>query len=120
LITAQDKVCFYGAFTEETPNKYELIKTKLKNPKISITGLVLTVFLVCTMLVYFYSQVYAIGIQLNRLEKEVALLRIEKNDLESSLNKLSTIESIEHLAINKFGMVKPEVNNIIVHEIQPK
>jgi len=85
-----------------------------------LSGLILAGFLAGLVVTYYYSQVLALGYKINRLEKELALLRVENHDLDEEIRRLASLERVEYLAVNKLGMVKPDSSNILVVAVAGK
>jgi len=115
LIVAQDKTGYRGfSDMDPRPEKTRRRRFVQKSPVPALSGLVLVCFLVGVLITYYFSQVLTLGYQITKLEKELTLLRVENNSLDEEIHKLSSLERVEYLAVNKLGMVKPANNNIMV------
>ncbi|MBC7106254.1 MAG: septum formation initiator family protein [Firmicutes bacterium] len=75
--------------------------------KLMITGLVFLAFLLGVLLVFYYSQVSAVGKQLTELEAELVALRAESEHLEATISGYSSLGRLEQLARDHLGMVEP-------------
>jgi cell division protein FtsB len=115
LIVAQEKTGYYR-LSEDTPRTKNFSRGKLlpKRPRLALLGLVLAGFLVGVSITVYCSQIITLGYQITRLEKELALLRIDNHSLDEEVQRMTSLERVESLAVNKLGMVKPDVNNILV------
>jgi len=82
--------------------------------KLMLTGLVAAGFAVGVMVIYYYAQVFTLGYQIQSLKKELALLRVENYHLSENIYRLSSLDRVEHLALNRLGMVSPDNSNILV------
>lgn len=85
-----------------------------KGHKLMLTGLIVAGFLVGCLITYYCSQLFTLGYEISSLNRELAALRVENNNLSEEIQRLSSLDRIEYLAIHKLNMVKPEVNNILV------
>ncbi|MCL6636062.1 MAG: septum formation initiator family protein [Peptococcaceae bacterium] len=82
--------------------------------RLVLVVMVLAGFLVGVLITYYYSRVFALGYQISRLEKELALLRVENHSLDEEIHRLASLDRVEFLAVNKLGMVKPDSSNVLV------
>jgi len=115
LIVAREKTGYYRfSIAAPGPKKIRKIKSVSGGARLALTSLILACFMVGVLITYYYSQVFALGYQINRLQRELAVLRVENHNLEEEVRRLTSLERVEYLAINKLGMVKPDSNNILV------
>ncbi|OPY57715.1 MAG: Cell division protein FtsL [Pelotomaculum sp. PtaU1.Bin035] len=115
MIVAQEKTGYYGIPDEELQlKKTPRCKTVFKGQKLAFTGFIVAGFLAGILITYYCSQLFALGYQICRLNKELAVLRIENYSLDEEIQRLVTLDRIESLAINKLKMVKPDANNVLV------
>ena len=82
--------------------------------------MVLAGFLLSVLIIYSHSQVSNLGYQISRLEKELALLRVENHDLEGEVQRLASLDRIERIAVERLGMVKPDSDNVLIVELAGK
>lgn len=121
MIVAQDKTGYYGLSVESPrPRKAHRRKTMRRGPRMALTGLVLTVFLVGMLITYYFAQVQALGYEISRLDKELSVLRVENHNLDEEVHRLVSLDRVESLAIGKLGMVKPDSNNVLVVAVAGK
>lgn len=115
MIVAQEKTGYYR-LSDDAPRPKKTSRGKLlpKSPRLALIGLVLAGFLVGVSITVYCSQIITLGYQITRLEKELALLRIENQSLDEEVHRMTSLERVESQAVNKLGMVKPDVNNILV------
>ncbi len=115
MIVAQEKTGYYR-LSEDAPRPKKIAWGKLfpKNHRLALIGLVFAGFLVGVSITVYCSQVIALGYQITRLEKELALLRIENHSLDNEIKRMTSLERVEYVAVNKLGMVKPDENNILI------
>lgn len=114
MIVAQEKTGYYKLSEDAPPKKKSKVKAAPKRPRLAIIGLVLAGFLTGVMITVYCSQVITLGYQITRLEKELALLRVENHDLAEEVHKMTSLERVEAIAVGKLGMVKPDNNNVLV------
>jgi len=114
LIIAREKTGHYGFF-DELPRSKERRRYRptFKSCKIALTGLVMAVFFAGILITYYYSQLFALGYQISRLNKELDILRVENHNLDEEIQQLAALDRIESLAVHKLNMVKPDANNIM-------
>jgi cell division protein FtsL len=121
LIVAQDKTGFYGLSADHPrPRKNRKLKYSSMGPKILMTGLVLFGFALGIMITYFHARMFTLGYQIDNLQEELALLRVENHDLDERVQQLSSLERVETLAVNKLGMVKPDSSNVLLLAVDTK
>lgn len=115
MIVAQEKTGYYR-LPEDVPRPKKTSRKKLyrKNHRLALIGLVFASFLVGVAITVYCSQIIALGYQITRLEKELALLRIENHSLDEEIQQMTSLGRVEFLAVNKLGMIKPDNNNILV------
>lgn len=115
MIVAQEKTGYYGLSREAARHK-KIRRRKIMpvGRRIALTAMILAGFLIGVSITYYYSQVFALGYRLGCLEKELAILRVENNNLDGEVQRLASLDRVESLAINKLGMVKPDSNNVLV------
>ncbi|MDD4169883.1 MAG: septum formation initiator family protein [Desulfotomaculaceae bacterium] len=119
MIVAREKTShnkFFGQLSQQFPRKakrrtHELV---FKGHKLKLTGLIVAGFLVGLLITYYFSQLFTLGYQISALNKELAVLRVENNNLTEEIQRLGSLDQIEYHATHKLNMVKPEVNNILV------
>lgn len=114
MIVAQEKTGYYKLSEEALPKKKSRQKASPKRPRLALIGLVLAGFLTGVMITVYCSQVITLGYQITRLEKELAVLRIENHNLDEEVQKMTSLERIESLAVGKLGMVKPDNSKTLV------
>jgi cell division protein FtsL len=114
MIVAQEKTGYYKLSEDAPPKKKSKVKAAPKRPRLAIIGLVLAGLLTGVMITVYCSQVITLGYQITRLEKELALLRVENHNLAEEVQKMTSLERIENIAVGKLGMVKPDNKNVLV------
>ena len=114
MIVAQEKTGYYRPEEPPPPKKEPRKKVFRKNHRLALIGLVIAGFLVGVAITVFCAQTIALGYQITHLEEELALLRVENNSLDQEIQRLTSLERIEYLAANELGMIKPDVNNVLV------
>lgn len=115
MLVAQEKTGHCGFSTGASRSgKKRRRKTMPGKYKLMLTGLVLAGLLTGILVIYYYSQVFALGYRIHCLKKELALLRVENHHLAEEIYRLSSLDRVEYLAINKLGMVRPDNSNILV------
>jgi len=115
LIVAQEKTGSYGFFDESfRTKKTRRRKAVFNSDKLALTGLVLAGFLVGMLITYYYAQLFTLGYQITRLNKELAALRLENHSLDEEIQRLANLDNIQSLAVHKLKMVKPDANNVLV------
>jgi cell division protein FtsL len=121
LILAQEKTGYYGMSMEKPGRKRAIrLKDLTRGGRIALTGMVLAGFLLSVLIIYSHSQVSNLGYQISRLEKELALLRVENHDLEGEVQRLASLDRIERIAVERLGMVKPDSDNVLIVELAGK
>lgn len=55
-----------------------------------------------------YAAIAKINFEISRLDKDLAELRAENERLEIQISRLTSLERIEEIAMNKLGMKKPQ------------
>jgi len=86
----------------------------LRRERLALTGMVLVFFCTCVIIAFYYTQVLITGYRLSSAKKELAQLRKESHDLYTKVQKLSSLENIERIAVHKLGMVKPQNDRVVV------
>ena len=81
-----------------------------------LLGLVPLCFICCVAIIYCHTQIINIGQQINFAQQDLGLLRVESNDLYAQVNRLTSLENIEKIAINRIGMVKLPVEQVLFVE----
>jgi len=115
LIVAQEKTGYYRLPGEAPPLKKISRKKILRgNHRLVLIGLVFAGFLVGVAITVYSSQINTLGYQIAQLERELAQLRKENNSLNEEIQQMTSLGRIEYLAVNKLGMIKPDVNNTLV------
>lgn len=114
MIVAQEKTGYYKLSEDAPPKKKSKVKAAPKRPRLAIIGLVLAGFLTGVMITVYCSQVITLGYQITRLEKELALLRVENHNLAEEVQNMTSLERVEAIAVGKLGMVKPDNKNVLV------
>jgi len=118
LILAQEKTGSYGMSMEDPGRKRAIrLKDLTRGRRIALTGMVLAGFLLGVLITYCHSQVSTLGYQISRLDKELAMLRVENHDLEGEVQRLASLDRVERIAIEKLGMVKPDSDNVLIVEL---
>ncbi|HHU87212.1 MAG: cell division protein FtsL [Pelotomaculaceae bacterium] len=121
MILAQEKTGYYGMSMEKPGRKRAIrLKDLTRGGRIALTGMVLAGFLLSVLIIYSHSQVSNLGYQISRLEKELALLRVENHDLEGEVQRLASLDRIERIAVERLGMVKPDSDNVLIVELAGK
>ncbi len=122
MIVAQEKTgcCKELPGRVSRPRKIRRNKPVPGSSKLALTGMVAAFFLVGMLITYYYSQVLALGYQIGRLEQKIAVLRVENNNIDGEVQRLVSLESIESMAVNKLGMVKPASNDVLVVAVAGK
>ena len=115
MIVAQEKTGYYK-LSEDAPRPKRILWRKAfrSNHRLVLIGLVLAGFLVGVSITVYCSQVITLGYQITRLENELAVLRVENHDLDQEIQRMTSLERVEYLAVNKLGMVRPDESNILV------
>lgn len=115
MIVAREKTGSYGFFDESFQSrKTRRRRAVFKSEKLALTGFVLAIFFVGVFITYYCSQLFTLGYQINRLNKELAALRVENHGLDEEIQQLVNLDNIEYLAVHKLNMVKPDANNFLV------
>lgn len=122
MIVAQEKTGYFKLSEDAPrPKKFSWKKKSFsKNHRLVLIGLVLAGFLVGVSITVYCSQIITLGYQITSLEKELALLRIENHSLDEEIKRMTSLERVEFLAVNKLGMVRPDENNILVVTVAGK
>jgi len=115
LIVAQEKTCYHSCYSgaAHRPEKHRRKGVPGKH-KLILTGLVAAAFALGVMVICYYAQVFALGYQIQSLKEELALLRVENYHLAENIYRLTSLDRVEHLALNRLGMVNPDNSNILV------
>lgn len=115
MIVAQEKTGYYR-LSEDAPRPKKTSRRKAfsANHRLALIGLVFAGFLVGIAITVYCSQTIALGYQIASLEKELAVLRIENHNLDEEIGRMTSLERVEDLAVNKLGMVRPDDNNVLV------
>jgi len=115
LIVAREKTGGYGFFDESLQSrKTRRHRAVFGGEKLAITGFIFAIFLVGVFVIYYYSQLFTLGYQITRLNKELAVLRVENHSLDEEVQQLVSLDNIEYLAVHKLNMVKPDADNFLV------
>ena len=115
MILAQEKKVPCGLPEEySAPAPGRRLKRLPSGHKLALTGLVIAGFLLGALTIFYYAQVNALGQQINRLEKELARLRVENDGLDADVHKLASLDRVEQIALNKLNMVKPDSQNVLL------
>ncbi|MEW6448401.1 MAG: hypothetical protein AB1426_09990 [Bacillota bacterium] len=75
--------------------------------RIKISGLVLLGFLLGLTVVLCQARIAYVGFCLQEFQKEMARVEAENQALESAIQRLSSPDKVEALAMQKLGMVRP-------------
>jgi len=115
LIIAREKTGQYDFWGElPYPKEPRRRRQAFKNCKIALTGLVMAIFLTGVLITYYYSQLFALGYQISRLNKELDVLRVENHNLDEEIQQLAALDRIESVAVHKLNMVKPDANKVLL------
>ncbi|MDD3653336.1 MAG: septum formation initiator family protein [Desulfotomaculaceae bacterium] len=119
MIVAREKTGhkeFLGQLPRHLPRKVKRRSYTyvFKGHKLKLISLIVACFLVGLLITYYFSHLFTLGYQISSLNKELAVLRVDNNNLTEEIQRLGSLEYIEYYAINKLHMVKPEANNILV------
>ena len=122
MIIAQEKTGHSRFSYEEAPRPKKNRRRKRVTVwhRFMLTGLVLAGFMVGLVIIYYYSQVFALGHQINCLEKELVSLRVDNHNLKEEIQRLASLDRVEYLAVNKLGMVKPDSSDILIVAVTDK
>lgn len=82
--------------------------------QVMLAGLVCIIFCTGIMIAFYYTQVLITGYKIYRLEKELAELQQETNQLNEGINRLTSLEYVEKVATTKLGMVRPDNKNVVL------
>ena len=87
---------------------------KLFHVKAIIVGSIVFVFIVLSLFIAQYSNYVALKLEIDRVKGEIADLQEEKNSLEIEVEKLSSLERIELIALEELGLKYPEEQQWLV------
>lgn len=82
--------------------------------QIALTGLVCIIFCTGILIAFYYTQVLITGYKIYRLEKELAVLQQETNQLNEQILRLTSLERVERIATTKLGMVRPDSKSVVL------
>lgn len=82
--------------------------------QIALTGLVCIIFCTGILIAFYYTQVLVTGYKIYRLEKELAVLQQETNQLNEQILRLTSLERVERIATTKLGMVRPDSKSVVL------
>lgn len=82
--------------------------------RLALIGLILLGFCTAIMVAFFYAQMLTTGYHIYRVEKDLAALNQETQDLNEHIARLSSLERVETVATTKLGMVKPDNHNVVL------
>lgn len=118
MIVAREKTPYYDLpelpVDEKKQRRRQAGRRPLRKEQLALTGLVVLFFCTSVLIAFYYAQVLVIGYKLNKAESELAQLRKESHDLYTRVNRLSSLENVEALAVNRLGMVAPCNDQVIL------
>jgi cell division protein FtsL len=82
--------------------------------KMALLGLVAFVFLVGIFIVQYFAQLYTLSHQIESLNRDLSVLRVENQGLEEQVQQLVSLSSIESIAVGELKMVRPEANDYLL------
>lgn len=115
MIVAQKRSYHYSLPQESRqPVRRPRRKKMPGSGRLALIGLVLLGFCTGIMVAFFYAQMLTTGYHIYRLEKDLAALNQETQDLNEHIARLSSLERVEMVATTKLGMVKPDNHNVVL------
>jgi cell division protein FtsL len=115
MIVARENTGSHGFFDETfQPKKNQGHKRTFNKEKLVLLCFVLGLFALGVFIVHYFAQIYTLGHKIERLNQEMAMLRVENQWLEEEVQQIVSLSSIECLALNKLRMVKPEGNDYML------
>ncbi|KUK65457.1 MAG: Cell division protein FtsL [Desulfotomaculum sp. 46_80] len=90
-----------------------------RRQKLVIVGLVLSVFIAGIFVVFLYAQMVNTGYQIYKLRMQTASLDMQVKDLSEELERFSSLDKIEMVATTKLGMVRPDLNKLVIIQTEP-
>jgi len=85
----------------------------------SLVLMVLAVFLTGLAVAYYYSQLYALNLQMDNLQNQLNSLAASTQDLDASISRYSSLDYVEQVATTKLGMVKASDQRSITVSVAP-
>ena len=101
---------------KNTANKNKL-NEKRKKQHINTIKVIALVFICGIIVVWRYGVAYNVQKQLTSIKSEQSNLIRANDNLKLELKKVNNFKYIEENAESKFGMVKPDNNNVIIADL---
>lgn len=115
MIVAQERYEHYSLPEEDRPIARRPQRSSLpRKGQIALTGLVCVIFCTGILIAYYYTQVLMTGYKIYRLEKELAVLQQETNQLNEQILGLTSLERVEQIATTRLGMVRPDSKSVVL------
>lgn len=89
--------------TARSTRKSGSLKTRLY-----ILGVIITIFVLGVYYISLSAQIASKGYQLEQLEREIVQLQISNERTELVVASMSSLDKVEHMAIETLGMNKPD------------
>ncbi len=115
MVVAQERYDYYSL-----PGEDGRVNRRPKRGRIPDEGrktlalLVLLTFCTGMLIAFYYTQVIISGYKLYSLNNDLVSLRQETVSLAEEIDRLGSLDRIEHLATTKLKMVRPDVKDVVV------
>ncbi len=116
MIVAREQVeKYYGIPKEEKRKKPSPVEKRhlSRRSRLLYTGLIVLTFITGVIISFYYAQVFITNYRIHSLQKQLAVLQKETDNLYSDINQLTSLERIEQVAVNKLGMVRPGETDVV-------
>lgn len=103
----------YDVYEENKVLKAKKIHKQNRKVKLKMVFNVMLLFALSFAVIYRYAIITELSYEIDKLGKEYESLLEEKSVLEFELEKGMNLATVEDVATNKLGMVRPDKNQVI-------
>lgn len=100
-------------------NRENKIKKRIKY-KFNVILNTSIIFIIGITLIYRYSVIYDMQKKINIINTEISTINKQNENLKIQLIKVSSIQEIEKVALEKLHMISPDKNHVIYSDLSKK
>lgn len=108
---------------KESNRKRKAQKSKKPNTalraKLKIIGMVGILFIFSFLTISRFTVIISMSADVRGIKKQITNIQKENENIKVELANLDNIRKIEDYAVNKYGMVVPEKNQIVFVDVKP-